>query len=187
MGAFASAGSLAEDINLEFVPLPVFPLPSKPFPVQPPTKIGTGFAPVIPLDKSDKKVRHWRIAHREIRGIAGGRWFVRSWVGEKESEYASAVASATALTKDGDKQSVSGGVALPKLSAVSISAPSSGKGRSKTSKSSLAGSAIPSRAGSAIPDHAAPTRAPTKMRTMLSLAPQSEEGNDSDMVAPPGP
>jgi hypothetical protein len=183
MDSFTSSAPLVEDINLDSIPLPVFPLPSKPYPVQPPVKIGTGFAPIIPLDKSRKKVRHWRTANREIRGIAGGRWFARSWVGEKESEFASAVA---ASTKDGDKQSVSGAVALPKLSAVSISAPPSGRGRSKASKASLTGSAIPSRAGSAIPDHTAPPRAPTKMRTILSAAPPSEEGNDSDMMAPPG-
>lgn len=46
----------------------------------------TGLAPVIPLDRSGKKARSWRVANREIRGIAGGRWFARSWVGEKDSD-----------------------------------------------------------------------------------------------------
>lgn len=83
-----------EDINLEGVPLPSYPLPTKPFAVHPPPKIGSGFAPVVPLDKSGKKIRHWRQANREIRGIAGGRWFVKAWIGDKESEYAAAHASA---------------------------------------------------------------------------------------------
>lgn len=132
--ASSALTSAVEDINLEGVPLPTYPLPSKPFPVQPPLKIGSGFAPVIPLEKSGKKVRHWRQAQREIRGIAGGRWFTRSWIGEKESEYATAAAAAAAaalqagsamggplgsvssggLGMGGDRDSLSG--ALPKLS-----------------------------------------------------------------------
>lgn len=87
---------LHEDINLEGQPLPVYPLPSKPFPVQMPHKIGSGVSSAMPLDRSGKKVRRWRTAHREIKGIAGGRWFARSWVGEKESEYSAAVAEAAA-------------------------------------------------------------------------------------------
>ncbi|OCH88750.1 hypothetical protein OBBRIDRAFT_888860 [Obba rivulosa] len=86
---------LIDDANLEGVPLPIYPLPSKPFPVQPPPKIGTGFAPVIPLDRSGKPVRRWRQVNREIRGIAGGRWFAKTWVGEKESEFATATTSAS--------------------------------------------------------------------------------------------
>src|ERR1700685_780547 len=84
------------DINLDGIALPIYPLPSKPFPVQPPPKIGTGLAPVIPLDKSTNKPRRWRTANREIRGIAGGRWFARSWVGDKESELATAAVNAAA-------------------------------------------------------------------------------------------
>jgi len=70
--------------TIEDGPYPVYPLPSKPFPVQPAPKMPTGFAPVIPLDRSSKRCRRWRVANREIRGIAGGRWFTRSWVGDKE-------------------------------------------------------------------------------------------------------
>ncbi|EMD42315.1 hypothetical protein CERSUDRAFT_110834 [Gelatoporia subvermispora B] len=84
-----------DDVSLEGVPLPVYPLPSKPFPVQPPPKIGTGFAPVIPLDRSGKPVRRWRQVNREVRGIAGGRWFAKTWVGEKESEFAAAATAAS--------------------------------------------------------------------------------------------
>src|ERR1700742_1122217 len=112
MEASVSAPPPVEEINLENVPLPIYPLPTKPFPVQPPPKIPTGFAPAAPLDKIGKKVRHWRIAQREIRGIGGGRWFVRSWVGDKVSEFAIAAAAAKADDK---------GVSIPRLTGVSIS------------------------------------------------------------------
>ena len=76
-----------QEDSLENVPIPIYPLPTKPFPVQPPAKIATGFAPLLPLDKSASQVRRWREANREIRGIAGGRWLARTWVGDKESDY----------------------------------------------------------------------------------------------------
>ncbi|KAJ7492242.1 hypothetical protein FB451DRAFT_1217565 [Mycena latifolia] len=162
-------GPLVEEppINLQEVPLPHYPLPVKPFSVQPPQKINTGFAPVLPLDRTGAKVRHWRTVNREIRGIAGGRWFTRSWVGEKESALAVAIAS-------GDKQSSS--VALPKLPTMSISAPIPSKPKARATKnSSLTASAAPSRSSSTVP---------SKMRTIM-LAPPSD-GGDSDMVAAPG-
>ncbi|KAI0334431.1 hypothetical protein GY45DRAFT_1367609 [Cubamyces sp. BRFM 1775] len=106
----------ADETPLDGVPLPVYPLPSKLFPVQPPPKIGTGFAPVIPLDKSGKPVRKWRQANREIRGIAGGRWFVKSWIGEKESEFAAALAASQAAAASAAGESASAaGLTLPKL------------------------------------------------------------------------
>ncbi|KAI0778684.1 hypothetical protein BD413DRAFT_510993 [Trametes elegans] len=118
-----------EEPPLEGIPLPVYPLPSKPFPVQPPPKIGTGFASGILLDKSGKPVRRWRQANREVRGIAGGRWFVKSWVGEKESEFATALAASQAAGQNaGDSASV-GGLTLPKLSSVSVSGTGRGRGR----------------------------------------------------------
>lgn len=175
--ALALPAPLTEETNLENGPIPVYPLPTKPFPVQPPPKIHSGFAPVMPLDKSGKKVRHWRVANREIRGIGGGRWFARSWVGEKESELAAA-GGVSAQAKAGES-----GLTLPKL--ISISASASGRSsKSKASKatSSLAASAAPSRAGSSIPDVPTSTvRAPTKMRTII--APPMSEGGDSDMAA----
>ncbi|KZT08594.1 uncharacterized protein LAESUDRAFT_811211 [Laetiporus sulphureus 93-53] len=126
-----------DDGALEGVPLPVYPLPSKPFPVQPPPKIGTGFAPVMPLDKSGKSVRRWRQVNREIRGIAGGRWFARTWAGEKESEYASAAATQAAthaaqVAADREAASaaamVAAGITLPpKLAGASLGATSFGK------------------------------------------------------------
>ncbi|KAF8079120.1 hypothetical protein FPV67DRAFT_1467583 [Lyophyllum atratum] len=177
-GSLASV-PLTEETNLENVPLPQYPLPTKPFPVQPPPKIPTGFAPAVPLDKSARKVRHWRVAQREVRGIAGGRWFARSWVGEKDSEYASSA------PKHGEEK-VSG-VVLPRLAAISMSAPVTGKGSGKgkaKAMSSLAASAAPSRSGSSIPDiPPLSARPPTKMRTII--APPSE-GGDSDMAALPG-
>ncbi|KAJ7116822.1 hypothetical protein C8R43DRAFT_1038236 [Mycena crocata] len=166
-------GPLVEEppINLQDVALPQYPLPIKPFSVQPPQKINTGFAPVLPLDRTGAQARHWRTVNREIRGIAGGRWFARSWMGEKESALAIAIAA-------GEKQQAqSAGVALPKLPTMSISAPvpSKPKVRATKNSASLAVSAAPSRSSSTVP---------SKMRTIM-LAPPSD-GGDSDMVAAPG-
>ncbi|KAG6336234.1 hypothetical protein ID866_2853 [Astraeus odoratus] len=162
------------DVPVESAPLPVYPLPSKPFPVQPPPKIGTGFAPMLPIDRSGIKVRRWRVANREIRGIAGGRWFARSWVGDKESDFA---AAASAKPTEGDK------IAIPK-SVTSISAPVSGKGgKAKVARGSAGISAAPSRAGSIVPElHT--TKAPTKMRNVVA-GPASEAGNESDAATAP--
>lgn len=159
----------------EIAPLPVYPLPSKPFPVQPAPKIGTGFASMLPLDRSGSKVRRWRVANREIRGIAGGRWFARSWVGDKESEFAATAAAAKRA--EGDK------IAIPKA-VTSISAPVGRTGRSKA-RGSAAISAAPSRSGSTVPDlH--PTKAPTKMRNVVA-GPASEAGHESDATTAPEP
>jgi hypothetical protein len=162
------------------VPMPVYPLPTKPFPVQPPVKIGTGFAPVLPLDKSARRVRHWRQANREVRGIAGGRWFARCWVGDKESAFAEHLggppktpqafvdANATALSA----------VSLPKLASISMSAagpgvPGTGKG-SRSKGSSRSGS-VP------VEPHSSTVRAPTKMRT--SIVAPAEPVDDVDSIS----
>lgn len=187
------------DINLEGIPLPIYPLPSRPFPVQPPPKIGTGLAPVIPLDKSSNRPRRWRTANREIRGIAGGRWFARSWVGEKESELSTAAvnaAAAAAIIKanyETDKRAaVESGGRIPELPGVVpvVVAPPAhkGPGRPRIIKSQPAASVSTSRAASISSDAAAAVahapRPPTKMRTMLA-GPASEAGNeDSDMAGP---
>ncbi|KAH7930455.1 hypothetical protein BV22DRAFT_1116228 [Leucogyrophana mollusca] len=165
------------DANFDNTPMPVYPLPSKPFPVQPPPKIGTGFAPVLPLDRSGTKVRRWRTAHREIRGIAGGRWFARSWVGDKESELAATIAAKAAA--EGDKVGLA---PTAKSVAPSISAPPLGKGAKAKASRAMSGASVgPSRAGSIVPDlH--PVKAPTKMRNIVA-GPASEAGNDSDVVA----
>lgn len=172
---------LLEETNLEGVAIPQYPLPTKPFPVQPPPKMTSGFAPALPLDRSGKKVRRWRTANREIRGIAGGRWFTRTWVGEKESEYAAAL-----LLKAGEEKSSSGGgMTLPKLSNISISAPKAvSKLKASSSKTaSLSTSAAPSRSGSSIPEGVtSAVRAPTKMRILQVAA---SEAGDSDMAPPP--
>ncbi|KAJ3571615.1 hypothetical protein NP233_g3633 [Leucocoprinus birnbaumii] len=162
----AAPAPLAEETNLENVPLPVYPLPSKPFPVQPPPKIPTGFAPPIPLDKSGKKVRHWRTANREIRGIAGGRWFARSWVGDKDSEYGSLLAA-----KELEKSN--GLLGLPKQSSHSASAPPLGRGSSKKTKggaTSVNPSAAPSRDASVVPQDAPPSGANTTGATSVSVS-----------------
>jgi len=122
---------------------------------------------MLPLDRNGSKVRRWRIANREIRGIAGGRWFARSWVGDKESEFTNAVAAASHKNGDADK------IATPKAGG-SISAPLKGSGKSKTTRAMSGISAAPSRAGSI--DHH-PAKAPSKMRNIVA-GPASEEGND---------
>ncbi len=81
-------------IEQELEAVPLWPLPVRTFAVQPPPKLTSGNAPSHPLDKTLAKVRKWRIAQREIRGIAGGRWFARSWVGDTESPYAAAAGAA---------------------------------------------------------------------------------------------
>jgi len=172
--------NIPEEINLDGIPVPVYSLPTKPFPVLPPPKVGSGFAPNIPLDRSGTKVRHWRVARREIRGIGGGRWFSQGWVGEKESAFASMLETQTELRKAiGDAP-----VSTPKSLSVT------GKGKGKGKGSSLSTSAAPSRSESQAPDGtmatsaSASVRAPTKMRILqmpVSVAPSSEAG-DSDMM-----
>jgi Wiskott-Aldrich syndrome protein len=165
---------LDDPLNLENVPIPVYPLPTKPFPVQPPPKIPTGFAPLIPLDRSHTKVRHWREANREIRGIAGGRWLAKTWVGDKESQFATYVAEEKVP-------------ATSRPPAQSSSTPLTSKAVSKlkaSSKSASSSNSVnPSRATSAVPEHpgnpvTSAVRAPTKMR-ISQKAP-----SDVDSVAP---
>ena len=129
---------------------------------------------MLPLDRTATKVRRWRVANREIRGIAGGRWFTRAWVGDKESEFAVAIAGKLA---DGDKISIS-------KSATSISAPALGKaGKAKALRGSAGISAAPSRADSIVSEKY-PTKAPTKMRHVVAR-PASEAGNESDAALAP--
>lgn len=183
----------ASDINLDGVALPIYPLPSKPFPVQPPPKIPTGLAPIIPLDKGKHKARRWRTANREIRGIAGGRWFARSWVGDKDSELATAAvnaAAAAAILKanyETDKRASLGSTATSELPSGLIppAVPVKALAKTKVLKSQSGASAVTSRAVSIASDntpHA--TRPPTKMRTIV-VGPASEAGNDSDMAPIP--
>lgn len=127
-----------EDINLDGVPLPSYPLPTKPFPVLPAPKIPTGVAPALPLDKSNKKVRKWRQAQREIRGIAGGRWFAKTWIGDKESEYAIAHAiqppPIPAATQATALAMIGGGELLPGMGTLPIprlTGTTSGRGRGR--------------------------------------------------------
>lgn len=143
-----TAPPVVEDMNLDGVPLPSYPLPSRPFSVHPPQKIGTGFAPTIPLDKSGKHVRHWRQANREVRGIAGGRWFVKSWVGDQDSEYSTAAAAVAAamqaIAPDQGNVSGLGPLPIPRLPGVTI--PS--RGRPRMPKADLMGTNPSSRAQS---------------------------------------
>lgn len=175
--AFPSVPLLEESPNLENVPIPVYPLPTKPFPVQPPQKILTGIAPLIPLDKSHKKARHWREANREIRGIAGGRWLTRTWVGDKESELATHLATKSVEDK-------SAGVKAPShpLSAVATSKTVS-KLKMASKSGSASNSASPSRAQSLVPEvlgnpATSTVRAPTKMR----VSQQALVSSDVDSV-----
>ncbi|KAK7464505.1 hypothetical protein VKT23_006674 [Stygiomarasmius scandens] len=176
--------SQPEEINLDGVPVPVYPLPNKPFPVLPPPKVGSGFAPTIPLDRSGTKVRQWRVALREIRGIGGGRWFTRAWVGEKQSQFA----TEAKMNNEMRKALADSGVAIPKLPAMSISAPAGkGKGKAKAgTASSLSQSTAPSRAESIGPEgaplagmSASAVRAPSKMRISQVPPPPASEAGDS--------
>jgi len=154
-----------QDENLDGVPCPVYPLPSKPFPVLPSMKIATGFATNLPLDKNHTQTRHWRLAKREIRGIAGGRWFAQSWVGDKESAYATSVANNPPPTEV-EKPS---GNASTKLSTAGS------KGSKKKEKADTAAS---SRSSSTVPDPPASNRTttgPSKMRTSHTAAAEEEE------------
>lgn len=170
----APAPELMTIEDIEGVPHPRYPLPTKPFQVQPAPKITTGYAPIIPLDRTKSKPRHWRMAHREIRGIAGGRWFARAWVGDKESELA--VAAEAALS-------------LPKLPALSISAAAAGSrtpGKRKP-KADAISTAASSRSASAAPEGAAPPaplqRSATKKSALSTTVAASEVDMDIDLVS----
>ena len=175
-----------DDAPLDGVPLPVYPLPSKPFPVQPPPKIATGFAPVIPLDKSGKPVRKWRQVQREVRGIAGGRWFVKSWVGEKESEFAAAVAASQAAAQSAAAEGISvAGLSLPRLSGVSISGTGRGRGRGARHGVDHSSTVASSRAGSVMPDSISAQLA--KKRGSGPSTPSVDIPTPIPIAPPPGP
>lgn len=71
---------------LEGVPIPRYPLPTRPFAVKPPAKFSPQtWASNAPLDRTKLPTRRWRPVQREIRGIAGGRWFAKSWAGAERS------------------------------------------------------------------------------------------------------
>jgi len=153
-----------QDENLDGVPCPIYPLPSKPFPVLPPVKIATGFATNLPLDKNHAPVRHWRPAKREVRGIAGGRWFAQSWVGGKDSAYATSVANNPPPTEV-EKASGNGSTKLSTAGS---------KGSKKKEKADTTAS---SRSSSTVPDPPAPSRTttgPSKMRTSHTAAAEEE-------------
>ncbi|TFK26747.1 hypothetical protein FA15DRAFT_702502 [Coprinopsis marcescibilis] len=179
----------AEEIqaSLEGVPIPQYPLPTRPFPVQPPVKITTGFAPPMALDRTGKKVRHWKVANREVRGIAGGRWFARTWVGDKDSDYAASVAAG--VNKAEEKMLI-GASGLPRMGATASVGRGRGRGGSKSASAVV--SAVNSRAGSAMPD-AGPSlstvvRQPSRMRLSSVIAPDdgpSEPAMDSLMDLDP--
>ena len=174
--------ALAEmNVDIENVPLPVYPLPSKPFAVQPPPKIGTGFAPVVHIDKTRKPVRRWRQAQREVRGIAGGRWFVKSWLGDKESEFASATQNAAHHPVDMTSGPPS--LVLPKLSGPAISGSISGKATPKGRGSGLKNlNDMSSRDASAAPD----SGPPAKKRNLGPLSlPTPDSQADTPAVSTP--
>ncbi|KAL0565855.1 hypothetical protein V5O48_016165 [Marasmius crinis-equi] len=194
-----TAAATDQPINLEGIPVPVYPLPTKPFPVLPPPKISTGFAPNVPLDKSKAKVRHWRVANREIRGIAGGRWFTRAWVGEKESELAGVLAAGKANGVEGSLSVATGGNGAKALGGgggggggTSASAPPGGTGKGSKKKGGAAANS--SRSGSSVPEAngtgttggggGGSARGPSKMRiSQMAPPPPSSEAGDVDMAA----
>jgi Wiskott-Aldrich syndrome protein len=156
---------------------PLYPLPSKPFLVQPLPKIGSGFAPTIPLEKNKAPARHWRKAKREIRGIAGGRWFACTWVGDKDSDYA----TSTQLERDKAKEArdraagiiPSPSVALPKPPVIpQLKGPmqklAAKDGGGSTAASSRSTSVVPD-----VPSHA--VRQQSKMRQLVAGADSADE------------
>jgi hypothetical protein len=162
-----SVSVMTAEETLEGVAQPVYPLPTKPFPVLPPPKMPSGFAPTMTLDKSGKKVRHWRQTKREIRGIAGGRWFTRSWAGGRDSEYAIAVAAGLANPPHAEAEKANGSV---KSGSASASTKSAAKG--KQQKTDTAPS---SRSSSIVPDVPPPrTSGPSKMRESHIAEPDVE-------------
>ena len=104
-------------------------------------------------------MRHWREANRDIRGIAGGRWFAKTWVGDKESQFSYVAKSADDKITTGTTSKLP-----PHHTSKAI-----GKLKASSKTGSLANSANPSRATSVVPEHSgnpvtSTVRAPTKMR-----------------------
>ncbi|KAJ3545542.1 hypothetical protein NM688_g5614 [Phlebia brevispora] len=188
--SIAPATATEDIVNLEGIPLPLYPLPSKPFAVAPPQKLVQSVAPIIPLDKTGKKVRHWRQANREVRGIAGGRWFAKCWIGEKESEFAStqaAAAAAAALQSSSqaiaDRENLSNlsSVAIPKLPGISLSARGPGRPRIHPKIESNLTTNASSRAQSIASD-SAPTPSVPKKRTHTQMSSAAETPSISTPV-----
>ncbi|KAG9103463.1 hypothetical protein FRC07_009983, partial [Ceratobasidium sp. 392] len=71
------------------------PLPTRTFPVQAapkttqPAVATNGANGAGGMDMNRRRVRRWGVKMREVRGVGGGSWWVRTWVGSSESEYAS--------------------------------------------------------------------------------------------------
>lgn len=121
--------------------MPSYAQPTRSFGVAPPLKPVNTAAKDVPIERNMPPVRRWRVARREIRGIAGGRWFARSWVGDNDSSWA------------GDNAAASAAAQL--LSMAAGSTPSPGKlqkplrrpGTGTASSSFLAPSSSPFRGG----------------------------------------
>jgi Wiskott-Aldrich syndrome protein len=100
------------------------------------------------------KVRPWRVAHREIRGIAGGRFLARCWVGSRDSDYASARAIAEAEK--------------PPTTASAPPTKSRAKGAKGSNPLPNVPSLVPSRSSSTVPELNTSASAPlTKMRNII--------------------
>jgi len=80
------------DHSIQVGPIPSY-LPPKPhsFGVAPIIRNASAPTPLATREIS-APVRRWGVAQREIRGIAGGRWFARSWAGASTSPYDAALA-----------------------------------------------------------------------------------------------
>lgn len=119
-------------------PAPSYPAPPKGFGVAQPLKPLTTAPRDLQVDRTAAPVRRWRVARREIRGIAGGRWFARSWVGSKDSEWASASAAAQLL-------SMAAGPSAPSSGAYAATTAKPGKHTTRIASSTLATpTAVPS-------------------------------------------
>jgi hypothetical protein len=161
---------------------PRYPLPSRPFAVQALPKVPNGYAPVVPLDRTKLAPRHWRQAQREIRGIAGGRWFIRAWVGDKESPLINAHSHAGPPQEPFSLTSISASMLnLPKLTAPpSIT---SGSKRGKASGTSSRADSVAPPSAPALSQGASASAPPqlAKRKSGLSMA-AAITADDTDEV-----
>ncbi|KZV99255.1 hypothetical protein EXIGLDRAFT_746223 [Exidia glandulosa HHB12029] len=87
------------DLVTHPTPVPSYTLPTRSFAVAAPIKTANTVPKDVQVDRNVTPVRRWRVARREIRGIAGGRWLARSWVGDTESGWADTSAEANAAAQ----------------------------------------------------------------------------------------
>jgi hypothetical protein len=152
------------DAQLGNTPQPVYPLPSRPFSVLPPAKIGSGNATIYQLNRGGPPVRRWRTVMREVRGVAGGRWFARSWLGEKDSPLANAQTAGQTPAVNSATPTPAAGVSEYQFMPPSTTS-KRGRGRGRGGALSAGSSRQASNGPDTPSGHV--VRAPTKMRTSV--------------------